>query len=569
MLDFELQRHLAEGEDVIYTTLRGVQLLETPLLNKGTAFDHQERRMFGLDGLLPPHITVLDEQLERVYQEFSYKPTPMEKHIHLRALQDRNEVLFYRLLLDHLEEMMPLIYTPCVGDACRHFSHIYRRPRGLFLSYPTKNDIFRVLENRCVHDVDVIVVTDGERILGLGDQGVGGMGIPIGKLSLYTLCGGIHPARTLPILLDVGTDNQERLDDPHYLGWRHKRIRGDEYFKFIDDFVKEVKRAFPNVLLQWEDFSRDNAAAILEKYQDQLCTFNDDIQGTAAVTVGALISAMRLSGKEMRDQRVVILGAGSAAVGIANQLADALVELGLSREEALGRFWILNSRGLVHEEMSDVKDFQKKFARPKGDLEQFKGLDAERIPLYEVVKAAKPTVLIGVSGKPGMFTQEIVREMGRHVDRPVIFPLSNPTSQCEAVPADLIEWTEGRAIVATGSPFPAVEYEGRSYPIAQCNNSYVFPGVGLGVIASHAKRVNPAMFMAASKELARFAAGVSASPVLPPLSMIREVSRGIAKAVGMAAIESGVAEPMTTAELEHRITEKMWLPAYPKLEILP
>ncbi|MCB8933648.1 MAG: NAD-dependent malic enzyme [Fimbriimonadaceae bacterium] len=564
MLDFQLHRS-PEGEDVLRTSLHGIALLETPLLNKGTAFEETERHRFGLDGLLPAFVTDIQTQLHRIYGEFSFKSTEMEKHIYLRGLQDRNEVLFYRLLLDHVEEMMPLIYTPTVGAACRHFSNIYRRPRGLFLTYPQRDEMVRLLDNRPVKDVDVIVVTDGERILGLGDQGAGGMGIPIGKLSLYTLCGGIHPARTLPIFLDVGTDNESRLADPHYLGWRNPRVRGDAYLAFIDQFVEAVKQVFPNVLLQWEDFARDNASFLLEKYRDDLCTFNDDIQGTAAVTVAALLSAMQRAGTALRDQRVVLLGAGSASIGIANQLADAMIEEGLTESEAVGRFWVLNSRGLMHEEMGGVQPFQRRFLRPKSNLAAFEGLDPEHIPLYEVVKHAHPTVLVGVSGKPAMFTEAIVREMARHAETPIIFPLSNPTSQTEAQPKDLIAWTEGRAVVATGSPFDPVEHEGRTHPVAQCNNSYVFPGVGLGVVASKARRVTAGMFMAASRELARVAASFPGAPILPPLTSIRDVSRAIARQVALAAIAEGVAAPLAETELDRALDTHMWVPRYPRL----
>ncbi len=553
MLNFELQRRLADGEDVLSTSLRGTSLLECPLLNKGTAFPASERRRFGLDGLLPCHATDIEAQLARVYGEFCFKSTEMEKHIYLRALQDRNEVLFYRLLLDHIEEMTPLIYTPTVGSACRHFSHIYRRPRGLFLSYPDRDEMVRLLENRPTRHIEVIVVTDGERILGLGDQGVGGMGIPIGKLSLYTLCGGIHPSQTLPILLDVGTDNEERLNDPGYLGWRHPRIRGEEYLAFVDRFVDAVRHVFPQVLLQWEDFARDHARFLLDTYRDELCSFNDDIQGTAAVTVSVLMSATRKAGVPLADQRIVFLGAGSASAGIAGQLADTLVEQGLSDAEAVSRFWILNSRGLVHEQMDGLQPFQKRFARPGRELAEYPGMDPGHIPLSEVVRHVHPTVLIGASGKAGMFTEEIVREMARHVPHPVIFPLSNPTSQAEALPSDLFAWTDGRAVVATGSPFAPVEHGGRAHPIAQCNNTYVFPGIGLGVVASRTARITPNLFMAASKELSRVAATFPDSPILPPLRAIREVSEG-------------VAEPLAPEELQRRIAEKMWVPRYPRLE---
>lgn len=565
MISFERHPDPVVGEDEVRTDLRGFPLMEMPLLNKGSAFPESERREFGLDGLLPPHVTDIQEQLDRVYGEFQFKPTPMEKHIDLRALQDRNEVLFYRLLAEHLEEMMPLVYTPTVGDACRHFSHIFRRARGLYLSYPEADRMGEVLANRPSEDVDVIVVTDGERILGLGDQGVGGMGIPIGKLSLYTICGGIHPARTLPIFLDVGTDNEAFLIDPHYLGWRHPRVRGDAYFEFIEKFVRSVETALPNVLLQWEDFSRDNATTLLERYRDQLCTFNDDIQGTAAVTVAALISALTKTGMDLADQRVVILGAGSAAVGIASQLVDYMTESGMSAEEAERRFWLLNSKGLLHAKMPGIRGFQERFARPVAELDAFVAHDPDRIPLRAVVAAMQPTLLIGVSGQPNVFSEGIVRNMAANTMRPIIFPLSNPTANTEARPIDLIEWTEGRAIVATGSPFAPVEFDGRAIPIPQCNNSFIFPGVGLGVIASGARRVTPAMFMAASKALARASAEFAGQPILPPLTTIREVSQRIARAVGLAAMDQGAAPRIPVTEFEQRLLENAWVPNYPRL----
>lgn len=565
MIGFDRHPNPELEKDDVRTNLRGFQLLETPLFNKGSAFPDEERRLFGLDGLLPPHITDIQEQLERVYGEFRFKPSAMEKHIYLRALQDRNEVLFYRLLVEHIEEMMPLVYTPTVGDACRHFSHIFRRPRGLFLSYPDRDRIQQILANRMVDRAAVIVVTDGERILGLGDQGAGGMGIPIGKLSLYSLCGGIHPARTLPIFLDVGTDNVALLGDPHYLGWRHERVRGPSYFEFIEQFVEAISETFPNALLQWEDFSRDHATTLLERYRDRLCTFNDDIQGTAAVTVAALISAMGQTGQVLSDQRVVILGAGSAAVGIASQLADAMVMSGLSAVAARRQFWLLNSKGLLHDEMPGIRDFQSPFARSHEEMAQYEGCDPDRVSLEAVVTHVRPTVLIGVSGQPFAFTENVIRTMAQSANRPVIFPLSNPTANCEARPADLLEWTEGRAIIATGSPFAPVEFEGQSYSIPQCNNSFVFPGLGLGIVASKAGRVTPRMFMAASNELARCSAEFPGGPVLPPLHTIRDVSKRIAEAVGLTAMSEGVAVAMAESEFKSRIKENVWWPDYPRL----
>ncbi len=565
MMVFDFHHDDRTGEDVLATELRGTMLLESPLYNKGTAFPDGERHEFGLDGLLPPHITDLDEQLERTYGEFRYKHTPMEKHIYLRALQDRNEVLFYHLVLAHVDEMMPLIYTPTVGEACQRFSQIIRRPRGLFVSYPQRDVIERILDNRPHRDVDVIVVTDGERILGLGDQGCGGMGIPIGKLSLYSSCGGIHPARTLPLLLDVGTDTEERLNDPHYLGWRHHRVRGQEYLDFIERFVQALTMKLPHVLLQWEDFSRDNATRLLDLYRDRLCTFNDDIQGTAAVTVAAMLGAMRQTGRHLADQRIVLLGAGSAALGIATQFADALVAEGVPEREAAGRFWILNSRGLLTQGMSDVQPFQRRFARPEAEVAEWTRGAAGFIDLAETVRRVRPSALIGVSGQPGTFAAPVIREMAAHAERPIVFPLSNPTSRAEATPEDLYAWTDGRCVVATGSPFAPVAHGGTSHAIPQCNNSYVFPGVGLGVVASGARRVTPAMFMAASRELAAFAAECPGAPLLPGLPAIRECSRRIAIAVGTVAIEQGLAPRRNRDDLTHQVERTQWRPRYPRL----
>ena len=485
--------------EVVETPYTGRLLLQQPLLNKGTAFSAEERRELGLRGLLPPHEDTIEEQAERAYGAYQEKPNDLERHIYLRQLQDTNETLFYRLLLDHLAEMMPIIYTPTVGLACERFSRILRRPRGLFLAYTERDAIDEVLESSWSPQVDVIVVTDGERILGLGDQGAGGMGIPIGKLSLYTACGGIHPARSLPILLDVGTNNEERLRDPLYVGWRHERLHGAEYDDFLDLFAQSVKRRFPDVLLQWEDFAQTNAIRLLERYRDQLCSFNDDIQGTAAVTTGTLLAAVASAGGRLRDQRIAILGAGSAGCGIAEQLTAAIVEEGLPEAEARAKLFLSDRQGLLHDGLDDLRPLQQKFARPKEQVNPWRPAVGQPIGLLDLVRNVHPTILIGVSGQPGVFSEQTVRAMAAHVPRPIIFPLSNPTSRAEAVPAHLIAWTEGRALIATGSPFDDVRYEGRLHPIAQCNNSYIFPGLGLGVRAAGARRVTDAMFMAAAR----------------------------------------------------------------------
>ena len=473
----------ADVHDVLEVPFTGQLLLERSVFNKGTAFTPDERRELGLLGLLPPHQETLDQQVTRAYEAYQEKSTDLERHIYLRQLQDTNGTLFYRLLLDHLPELMPIIYTPTVGLACQRFSHIMRRPRGLFIAYPERGEIDTILDNAASPQVEVIVVTDGERILGLGDQGAGGMGIPIGKLSIYIACGGIHPATTLPIQLDPGTNNRERLDDPLYIGWRHERIAGAEYDAFVDAFVQAVKRRFPRVLLQWEDFAQHNANRLLERYRDQLCTFNDDIQGTAAVTTGALLAAVAVTGRPLRDHTVAILGAGSAGCGIAEQLVAAMVEEGLPEAEARSRFFPIDRQGLLHDGMNGLLPFQRKLAQPKDRVIGWRRGDDKPIELLDVIEHAHPTILIGVSGQPHTFTEGAVRAMARYAERPIVFPLSNPTSRVEATPAELIAWTDGRALIATGSPFDDVEYGGRRHPIAQCNNSYIFPGVGLGVRA--------------------------------------------------------------------------------------
>jgi malate dehydrogenase (oxaloacetate-decarboxylating) len=549
--------------DVIEVPFGGQLLLDRPILNKGTAFTREERHRLGLLGLLPPREETLEEQAARAFEAYQPKPTDLERHIYLRQLQDSNATLFYRLLLDHLAEMMPIVYTPTVGLACEQFSHIYRRPRGLFISYAERNDIDAILDNAGAGRVEVIVVTDGERILGLGDQGAGGMGIPIGKLSLYTACGGIHPATTLPILLDVGTNNEERLRDPLYIGWRHERISGTEYDNFVDAFVQAVKRKFPRVLLQWEDFAQPHAGPLLDRYRDQLCTFNDDIQGTAAVTTGTLLAAVATAGGRLRDQRVAILGAGSAGCGVAEQLVAAMVQEGLTEAEARARFFLIDRAGLLHDGLQGLRSFQRKLAQPKERIAAWQTAEAHPISLLEVVKNARPTILIGTSGQPGTFTEEIVRMMGSYVERPIIFPLSNPTSRAEATPADLIAWTDGRALIATGSPFGDVTHKGQRLPIAQCNNSYIFPGLGLGILASGAQRVSDAMFMAAARALADYSmAGGEPAALLPPLGESRQVSRAIALAVAASAGNDGLAPARNAEELERLVDAKMWQPRY-------
>jgi malate dehydrogenase (oxaloacetate-decarboxylating) len=544
--------------------LRGPDLLDCPTLNKGTAFTPKERSELGLDGLLPPHVETLDQQAVRAYEAFRRKDDDLERHIYLRALQDTNEVLFYRLMVDHIEEMTPLVYTPVVAQACEQFSHIYRRPRGLFISYPLRDSIPTLLRNRPHSEVDVIVVTDGERILGIGDQGAGGLGIPIGKLSLYSLIGGIRPERTLPIVLDVGTNNPERLKDPEYLGWRHERVTGQAYFDFVDQFVQAVKKEMPKVCLQWEDFATPHARPILERYRDELLTYNDDIQGTAGVTLGAVLGAVSVTGKKLRDQEIVFLGAGSAAVGVADYLRMALVQDGLSEAEARGHFCLVDRNGLLHTGRTDLTPEQRVYAQPAERVASWPRTSHGAIGLADTIGQNKATILIGLSTVGGAFTEPIVREMARKVERPIIFPLSNPTSRSEASAADLLRWTEGRALVATGSPYAPVPYGGRSIPIAQCNNVFIFPAVGLGVVASGARRVTDGMILAAARALGEQSPAQRdpTGSLLPALRDIRAAARTIATAVGLEAQRAGVAPKTRPEELRDRVAASQWKPEY-------
>jgi len=563
MLDFTIGGQ--PGEESLEVPLSGHFLLDHPMFNKGTAFTEQERVAFRLLGLLPPHVNTLEEQVERAFEQFKVKNSDLERHIFLRALQDQNEVLFYRLVATHISEMTPIVYTPTVGAGCESYSRILRKPRGLFISFPERDRIDTILDNRPFRQVDVIVVTDGERILGLGDQGAGGMGIPVGKLSLYTVLGGIHPSRTLPVLLDVGTDNQQTLTNPMYVGWCHERVRGPAYDDFIDAFVQSVKKKLPHVLLQWEDFAQANAGRLLARYRDQLCTFNDDIQGAAAVTVGTLLAAVQALGARLRDQQVAVAGAGSAGCGISQQLVAAMVQDGLSEAEARSRFWLVDRAGLLREGLPNVLPFQQKFVQPQARLAGWQMVQPVTVSLIDVVKNARPTILIGVSGQLGIFTEAIIREMSRQTPRPIILPLSNPTSRSEALPADLITWTEGRALVATGSPFADVTFGGRTYHVPQCNNSYIFPALGLGVLAVQARRVTDGMFMAASRALAACSPVLhdAGAPLLPPLDEMRPVVQRIALAVAAQAQRDGVADKCSFDELEQRVAANIWTPHYP------
>jgi malate dehydrogenase (oxaloacetate-decarboxylating) len=545
--------------------LRGQELLDDPLYNKGTAFTEKERNKLGLRGLLPPHVDSIQEQLARTYDAFQDMETDLHKHINLRQLQDTNEVLFYRLLSEHIEEMLPIVYTPTVGLGCQRFSHIYRRPRGLFIAYPNRDRIRQILANRPHRNVDVVVVTDGERILGIGDQGVGGMGIPIGKLSLYTLIGGIHPSRTLPIILDVGTNNRDLLNDPMYMGWRHQRITSDKYYKFIDRFVEAVKADLPSVCLQWEDFATPHARPLLQKYRDELLTFNDDIQGTAAVVLGAIMGAINVTGQSFKDQQIVFLGAGSAGIGVADYLCAALVKHGLSEAEARTRFFIVDKDGLLQSERKDLAPEQAVYAQPWDKVSGWPKTMNGAIGLADVISRIRATVLIGLSTVTGAFTEPIVRTMAAKLDRPIIFPLSNPTSRSEAKPEDLMRWTDGRALVASGSPFAPVEWNGRKIPIAQCNNVYIFPAIGLALSACKATRVTDTMMIASAQELGDNSPAIKDpnGSLLPALKDVREVATKIAVAVGMQAVKDGVAPPASEDELRRRVARLQWQPEYP------
>ncbi|MDO0946170.1 NAD-dependent malic enzyme [Chromohalobacter israelensis] len=545
----------------LYIPYAGPSLLEMPLLNKGSAFTLDERVSFNLLGLLPQNVETIEEQAQRAYAQYAKCATNLDKHIYLRAIQDDNETLFFRLLEEHLEEMLPIIYTPTVGEACEEFSKIYRNHRGLFISYPDRHRMDDILRSATKDKVRVIVVTDGERILGLGDQGIGGMGIPIGKLSLYTACGGISPAYTLPIVLDVGTNNQTLLDDPMYMGWRHPRVSQEEYDEFIGMFMAALQRRWPNVLLQFEDFAQTNAMPLLERYRDQLCCFNDDIQGTASVCVATLLAACKAKGEALKDQTIAFLGAGSAGCGIAEQIVVAMTMEGLSEAEARRRVYMVDRHGLLTTEMQALYDFQQRLAHAPASLSDW---DTQARELLDVVRNAKPSVLIGVSGQRGLFSEEVIKTLHAGCAQPLVMPLSNPTSKVEAVPQDILDWTGGEALVATGSPFKPARVGEREVAIAQCNNAYIFPGIGLGVVAANASRVTDKMLMAASNALAQGAPIVKTGKgaLLPSLGDIREISKEIAFAVAKQAQEEDVALASSDEVLWDAIERHFWYPRY-------
>ncbi|MGJ3241051.1 MAG: NAD-dependent malic enzyme [Anaerolineae bacterium] len=532
----------------------GINLLHDPNLNKGTAFSNRERELLGLEGLLPPHISTMDEQVERVMAGLRAKPNDLEKHIFLIALQERNRTLFYRVVTDYLEEIMPLIYTPTVGQACQEYAHIFRRTQGVYITENDAGKIAQILDNWPDDDVRVIVVTDGERILGLGDLGANGMGIPVGKLSLYTACAGIPPRNTLPVTIAVGTNNQDNLADPLYLGLRKERTRGASYDALIEEFVSAVQARYPQALLQFEDFGNQNAFRLLKTYRDRLATFNDDIQGTAAVTLAGIYSAMRLTPETFTEQTFLFLGAGEAGIGIGELIVSALVEAGLDEAEAKRRCWFYDSRGLVVSSRTDLQAHKQLFAHDGEALTDF----------VEAIDYIKPTAIIGVSGQPNTFTETVVRKMAELNQRPLIFALSNPTSKSECSAEQAYNWSEGRAIYASGSPFPPVIYDGQTIVPGQANNAYVFPGIGLGVLVSEASRVTDAMFLAAAQTLARLVdeQDLAQGRVFPPLSQIRAISAEIAAEVARTAVKQGVARVALPDDLVDHIRERMYQPVY-------
>lgn len=556
-----------DNTKVIQTTLKGKEILSNPFLNKGVAFTKKEREELGLEGLLPPHVLTLEEQTKRVYEQYSARTTNLFKNGLLYDLYNRNVVLFYSLLREHLSEMLPIIYTPTVGEAIEKYSHVYRRPGGMYLSIEDPQGIETAFMNlgQPKNGIDLIVVTDSESILGIGDQGVGGINIAIGKLAVYTAAAGIDPSRVLPVVLDTGTNNQALIEDPFYIGNKFPRVRGEHYDEFIDSFVSAARKFFPDVLIHWEDLGNVNARNILEKYGEEILTFNDDIQGTGAVTLAAVMSALKATGESLKEQRIVVFGPGAAGIGNADQIAEAMMMEGLSREEAYDRFWAVDYRGLLTDDVTDVLKFQKPYTRKNKEVLDWERTEEGIITLMEVVKRVKPTILIGTSGQAGAFSEEIVKEMAKHTERPIIMPMSNPTALAEAVPADLIQWTEGRVLIATGSPFENVEYNGISYEIGQSNNAFVFPGLGLGAIVAKAKIISKGMLAAAANAVAEMSySNTPGAPLLPSIKKLGEVSEYVAVEVARAALREGLAGT-EISDVEKAVSDAMWKPEYKKV----
>ena len=552
----------------VETTARGYEVLKSAFLNKGVAFTNEERKALNLEGLLPTGVLSLEEQGKRAYEQLSGQPTPLQKYIYLASLHRRNRVLFFHLLTKHIKELLPIVYTPTVGEAIQHYSHEYRESLGVYLSIDNPEGIETAFRNfgAKADEIDLIVATDGERILGIGDWGVGGIDIAKGKLTVYTAAAGINPMRVIPVILDTGTDREDLLKDPFYIGCRHPRVRGETYDRFIEKYVQTAHKLFPDALLHWEDFAQPHARPILEKYRNDYCTFNDDIQGTGAILLAAVLSAVKASGVPLLEHRIVIFGAGTAGIGIAEQIRDAMVRQGADQEKANRQFWCIDRPGLLTDQTEGLKDFQKPFAREESEVSEWARNQNGGIDFLETVRQVRPTILIGSSTVGGAFTEEIVKEMAKHVEKPVILPLSNPTSKSEAVPEDLIKWTEGRALVATGSPFEPVQYNGQTYVIGQANNSFIFPGIGLGVMISKAKRVTDHMLAKAAEAVAGQVHTEQASaPLLPQVEDLRSVSLAVASAVVQAAIDDGIAR-VRPKNIESAVKETMWEPRYPEIQ---
>lgn len=559
MLDFRIIKDPSTQQPYVETSISGKSLLTIPQLNKGTAFSKDERMEFGLQGKLPHRVETLEEQVKRAYEQYASYSTRLQQNIYLNNLHDKNQVLFYKLLTDYLAEMLPTIYTPIVGTAVKRFSQEYRQPRGLYIAHTDKDSLDEIFSNRSNPEIDLIVVTDGEGVLGIGDQGIGGMDIPVAKLMVYSLCGGIDPTRTLPIFLDVGTNNQELLADPFYLGCRHPRINTQDYDQFITTFVSKIQEHFPNVFLHWEDLGRGNARRILDQYQDSICTFNDDIQGTGAVTLAALLAACHVSGKPLTQHRIVVFGAGSAGTGISDQIVDALIEQGLSQEAAYNQFWLIDQQGLLLNTDTNLTPSQIPYARSPQEIPS-----TENPSLATVISHIKPSILIGCSAQTGAFSQAIIENMAEHCERPIIFPLSNPDEKCEARPIDLVHWTKGKALIATGTAFPEVHFEGKQLPIAQCNNALIFPGLGLGLASVQATRLSKKMINAAAITLSE-SAPCRQNPyasLLPSLENAQEIAKKIAVRVAQIAIEENLAQKNQHSNLEAIIEANFWKPRY-------
>ncbi|MDO7908003.1 NAD-dependent malic enzyme [Paenibacillus sp. JX-17] len=561
---------IPEREGTMTTPLKGKDILSNPILNKGVAFTVEERKELNLNGILPPMVLSIEEQARRAYLEITKEPSNLRKNIMLNDLYNRNVVLYYRVLTDHLSELLPIFYTPTVGQAIQEYSHHYHKPGGIYLSIDHIEGIEEAFLNSGVGpgDIDLIVATDSESILGIGDWGVGGINIAIGKLAVYTAAAGIDPSRVLPVILDAGTNNRKLLEDPFYIGTRHERVRGEQYDRFIDAYVTTAQKLFPNVLLHWEDFGNVNARNIINKYGNQALTFNDDIQGTGAVTLAAIMSGVKVSGMPLRDHRVLVFGPGAAGIGNADQIKDAMMNEGLSEQEAESRYWAYDYRGLLTETTEGVLDFQKPYVRSEAEIQHWDKDEESNVSLLEVIRQVRPTIMIGTSGVSGAFSEEIVREMAKYVDRPIIMPMSNPTVLAEALPADLLHWTDGKALIATGSPFEPVEYNGVTYEIGQSNNAFVFPGLGLGAIVVKASVFTKGMFTAAANAVADAVdSSQPGSPLLPRVRDLRSVSLSVAVAVAQAAIADGAANE-TPADVEQAVRDAMWHPVYKTLRAM-